>query len=75
MSLFLNSYWNTRALPFTSAVEQSESALCIHVSPLFCISFPFRSPQSIGTYDFLYLIPIRTISSSLYSILEAKIPP
>ena len=59
---------------FVSAVQQSESAICIHISLLFCISFPCRSPQSIGTYDFLCLIPIVTISSSLYSILEAKIP-
>ena len=29
-----------------SAVQQSESAMCIHTSPLFGISFPFRSPQS-----------------------------
>ena len=29
-----------------SAVQQSESAICIHISPLFYISFPFRSPQS-----------------------------
>ena len=29
-----------------SAVQQSESATRIHVSPLFWISFPFRSPQS-----------------------------
>ena len=30
-----------------SAVQQSESAICIHISPLFRISFSFRSPQSI----------------------------
>ena len=29
-----------------SIVQQSESAICIHIPPLFCISFPFRSPQS-----------------------------
>ena len=29
-----------------STVQQSESALRIHTSPLFWISFPFRSPQS-----------------------------
>ena len=31
-----------------SAVQQSESALCIHTSALFWISFPLRSPQSSG---------------------------
>ena len=30
-----------------SAVEQSESPIHIHTSPLFWVSFPFRSPQSI----------------------------
>ena len=29
-----------------SAIEQSESAVCIHVSSLFWLSFPFSSPQS-----------------------------
>ena len=29
-----------------SAVHRSESAICIHTSPLFWISFAFRSPQS-----------------------------
>ena len=29
------------------AVQQTESAVCIHMSPLFWISFLFRSPQSI----------------------------
>ena len=29
-----------------SAVQQSESAICIYVSPLFWISSPFRSSQS-----------------------------
>ena len=29
-----------------SAVQQNESATRIHISPLFWISFPFKSPQS-----------------------------
>ena len=29
-----------------SAVQQSELAMCIHVSPPFCISFPLMSPRS-----------------------------
>ena len=29
-----------------SAIQQSESAVCIHISPLFWISFSFRLPQS-----------------------------
>ena len=30
-----------------SVAQQSESAICIHISPLLGISFPLRSPQSI----------------------------
>ena len=30
-----------------STVQQSESAVHVHMSPLFWNSFPFRSPQSI----------------------------
>ena len=30
-----------------STIWQSESAICIHRSPLFKISFPFRSAQDI----------------------------
>ena len=30
-----------------SALQQSESATCIHISPFPWISFPFRSPRSI----------------------------
>ena len=30
-----------------SAVQQTEPAVCIHASPLFWISFPFRSPHSV----------------------------
>ena len=29
-------------------VQQSDSALCIHISPYFLISLPCRSPKSIG---------------------------
>ena len=29
-----------------STVQQSESTLCLHTSPLSQISFPFSSPQS-----------------------------
>ena len=39
-----------------STVQQSESAIHTHIFPLFWISFPFRSPQSIevpGLYSSL----------------------
>ena len=29
------------------AVQCRESAICLHLSPLFGVSFPLRSPQSI----------------------------
>ena len=32
-------YWS-----IVSAIQQSESVVCIHISPLVWISFPFRSP-------------------------------
>ena len=52
-----------------STVQQNESAVCIHISPLFWISFPFRPPQSteqsslcysIGSYELaiLYVVPM-----------------
>ena len=31
---------------FVSTVSQSKPAVCLHISPLFCISYLFRSPQS-----------------------------
>ena len=44
-NLKINFYWSTVALQ-VSAAQQSQSAICIGVSPLFCISFPFKSLQS-----------------------------
>lgn len=39
--------WLLYNVALDSAGHQSESAVCFHVSPLFWISFPLRSPQSI----------------------------
>ena len=52
-----------------SAVQQSESATCIHISPLLWISFPFRSPQSTE-FPVLYSrfsLVIYFIHSSVYT--------
>ena len=49
---------------FVSAVEQSESAISISTSPLFWISFPFRSPQSTEQSSLYY-----TVGSHQLSIL------
>ena len=37
--------WLLYNVAFVSGVQKSESAILKHVSPLFWISFPFRSPQ------------------------------
>ena len=42
--IFLQEY-NCFTMLFVSAVQQSKSAVCIHISPLLKISFSFRSPQ------------------------------
>ena len=47
-----------------STVQQSESAIRIHISPLFQISFPFRSPQSTEQGSRCY-----TVGSHQLSIL------
>ena len=38
--------WLLSSVVLISAVQQSESALCMCISPLFWIFFPFRSPES-----------------------------
>ena len=39
-----------------STVQQSESAIHIHISPLFWISFPLRSPQSTEESSLWYTV-------------------
>ena len=39
-----------------SAVQQTESTMHIHISPLFWISFPFRSPQSTEQSSLCYTV-------------------
>ena len=62
-----------------SAVQWSESAICMHISPLFWISFPFRSPQSTE-FPVLYSrfsLVIHFIHSSVYMSIPISqfIPP
>ena len=49
---------------FVSTIQESESVMRIHISPLFWISFPLRSPQSL---------PCATVSSHQLSILSIYI--
>ena len=43
-------------------VQQSESAICIHTSPLFWISFSFRSPQSTEQSSLCYAVGSHQLS-------------
>ena len=47
-----------------SAVQQNESVILIYISPLFWISFPFRSPRNTEESS-----PCYPVSSRLLSIL------
>ena len=38
------------------AIQQSESAIRIHIAPLFWISFPLRSPQSLKYSPLCYVV-------------------
>ena len=62
-----------------SAVQQSESAILIHVSPLFWISFPFRSPQSTEQSSLCSAMGARWLSiytqQCIYVSPDFPIPP
>ena len=45
------------------AVQQSESVTCIHISPLFQISFPFRPPQSTEQISLSYSVGSHQLST------------
>ena len=48
---FWNYFWSfLYKVVLVSSVQWSESAVCIHISPLFWTSFPFGSPQSSLCY-------------------------
>ena len=52
-----------------STVQQSESAICVHISPLFWISFSFRSPQSPESGSLSYTVGSHSLSI-LYSAIK-----
>ena len=60
-----------------SAVQQSESAICFHISPLFWVSFPFRSPQSFLCYRVDSQLSVLCTVSIVYMSVSVSrfIPP
>lgn len=70
---------------FVLAAQQSESALCIHMSPAFSISFPFKFPQStessslccaVDSHELpvLYMLSV-VLTCILNPILPISFPP
>ena len=61
-----------------SPVQQSKSVVCIHIFPLFQISFPFRSPQSTEQGFLSYTIGSHYLSMlytvSIVSICQSQAP-
>ena len=56
-----------------SAIQQSESAICLNISRLFQISFRFRSPQSIEQSSLCYTVashqlPVSSAASFRYTL-------
>ena len=61
-----------------ATVQQSQSAICIHISPFLGISIPFRSPHSTEQSSLSYTVgfqqlPILDIVSILY-ICQSQSP-
>ena len=54
VNCFLQKYKLLYNVVFISAINQNESAICIHRSPLFWISFAYRSPQSVKYSSLCY---------------------
>ena len=52
-----------------STVQRSESAICIHISPLFWISFPFKSSQNIEQSSLCYTVGSHQLSV-LYIVVD-----
>ena len=66
-----------------SAIQQNESALCKHTSPLFRISFPFRSPQGnewsslcyrVGSHSVQFRRSVMTGSLQPHGLQHARLP-
>ena len=59
-----------------SAVYQSESVTCIHISVLFGISFPFRSAQNIEQSSLCYTVGSHQLSILyiVYIYINANLP-
>ena len=71
----INFYWSIVALQCcVSAVQQNESAPCIHTFPPFWTSFPFRSPKCIKQTFLCCTILFRCGSDSQESACNAGDP-
>ena len=61
-----------------SVVQQSELAMGILTSPLFWISFPFRSPQSTESSSLYYIVSsyyLSVLYTAVYVCKSQSIPP
>ena len=56
-----------------SVVQQSESAICIHISLLFWISFQFRAPRSTEYFP-VYMVASHVLSISCVCVCTQSCP-
>ena len=57
-----------------STVQQSNSTIGIHISPLFWVSFPFRSPQSTEQSSLCHTVDSNQLSI-LYTVVYIYVNP
>ena len=55
-----------------STVQQSETDVCLHISPIFWISLPFRSPQSTEQSSLCYTLCSRQLSTLYIELIVYK---
>ena len=57
-----------------SGVQRSKSAICIHISPVSWISFPFRSPQRIEQRFLCYTVGSHELPISYIVLCVCRLP-
>ena len=67
LSDLAHTHWSTAIYNIvpTSTIQQSESVTHIHVSPLFWLSFPCRSPVPLNLPGFFLYFPAHTTLNKL----------